>query len=87
MAALKDTDSQLADKNQFPLIGEAQTLLADLTIVFTTDDPGMSSATALTIADGDLFTPAEAIQFVTNVTARLNAIQDILEAHGLMKAS
>lgn len=87
MAAPNKADSQLADKNQFPLIGEAQTLLADLSIVFTTDDPGLTAASAVTIADGDLFPAGEGLQALVDVHAKINAILDILEEHGLMKAA
>jgi hypothetical protein len=67
MAALKKQNSQLADRNDFPLIGNAQTLLADL----------------VAITGGESPTEAEHNLVVTKV----NAILDILEEHGLMKAT
>ena len=77
--------SQLADSANNPLIGEAQTLLADLSITYTTDDPGLTTGDALTVADGDTPTVAELLQGVHDLQAKVNAVIDILEAHGLMK--
>ena len=87
MAALVAKNSQLADKNQFPLIGLAQTLVADPSITYTTDDPGLTAASVLTVADGDTISAAETLQALTDVHAKIAAILDILEEHGLMKAS
>jgi len=85
MANPKPQDSQLADSAQNPMIGSAQTLIADLSITYTTDDPGLTAGAALTVADGDTPTVAELLQGVHNINAKVNAILDILEAHGLMK--
>ena len=86
MANPKPQDAQLADTSQNPMIGEAQTLIADLAITYTTDDPGLTAANTLTIADGDATVAvAEFLQAVTDIHAKINAILDVLEAHGLMK--
>ena len=78
-------DSQLADASNNPMIGAQQTLIADLSITYTTDDPGLSAASALTIADGDgTLVTAEVLQAITDIHAKINAILDVLEAHGLM---
>lgn len=87
MVAINKSDSQLADKNQNPLVGDAQTLLADLVITYATDDPGITPDSAIAIADGDLFPAAEGLIALEEVVAKVNAILDILEAHGFMKAS
>ena len=85
MANPKPWDSQLADASDNPLIGPAQTLVADHAIAYTTDDPGLTAASTTTFADGDLFPAAEAHQLAVDLSAKINAILDILEAHGLMK--
>jgi len=86
MANPKAGDAQLADTSQNPLIGAAQSLIADLSITYTTDDPGLTAASVLTIADGDATVAvAEFLQAVTDIHAKINAILDVLEAHGLMK--
>ena len=86
MANPQKGDALFADATGDPLLADAQTLLADLSIVYTTDDPGQSAADALTIADGDATVAvAEFTQFVLNSTTKINAILDVLEAHGLMK--
>jgi len=85
MANPKKWDSQFADSSGNPLLGEAQSLIADLSITYTTDDPGLTAGAALTVADGDTPTVAELLQGVHNLNAKVNAILDVLEAHGLMK--
>lgn len=85
MANPKPGLSQLADSSNNPLIGEAQAKLTDLSITYTTDDPGLTAGNALTVADGDTPTVAELLQGVHNLNAKVNAVIDILEAHGLMK--
>ena len=86
MANPKKWDSQLADANNKPLIGAQQTKVADLTVVYTTDDPGITPNGTLTIADGDAatVTRAEYNELAEEVAAKINAILDVLEAHGLM---
>jgi len=84
MTALKKTESQMADKKGFPLIGQAQTLVSD--------------AAAATFAGGSVAwdgasvypSAADATAIAADITAcrtAINSILDILEAHGLMKAS
>ena len=89
MAAPKKTDCQLADSADFPLIAAAQTLIADYSITYSTDDPGLSAADATVITDGDLntFVIGEFTQALTDIAGKINAILDVLEAHGLMKAA
>ena len=87
MANPKKGDSQMSDSSGNPLIGPAQAKVADLTLVYTTDDPGITPDSSLTIADGDAttVTRAEYNNLAEEVFAKVNAILDVLEAHGLMK--
>ena len=86
MANPKKWDAQLADVNDNPMIGSAQTLIADHAIAYTTDDPGLTAANTTTFADGDgTLVTAEVLQLATDLSAKINAILDVLEAHGLMK--
>lgn len=86
MANPKPQDSQLADSANNPMIGSAQTLIADHALAYTTDDPGLTAANTTTIADGDgTLVTAEVLQGFTDLSAKINAILDVLEAHGLMK--
>ena len=85
MANPNKQDSQLADASNNPMIGAQQTLIADHAIAYTTDDPGLTAANTTTFADGDgTLVTAEVLQAVTDLSAKINAILDVLEAHGLM---
>jgi hypothetical protein len=83
MANPNKADSQLADKSGDPLIGEAQTLVADYVVTWSSNTPTASSTQ--TIADGTVPTVAELGQAVANIEAKLVEILDVIEAHGLMK--
>jgi len=72
MAALKASESQLADRTGRPLIGAAQTLVSDASV-----------AHALNAT----FSDTEAEAALNALGTKINAILDILEEHGLMKAS
>lgn len=130
MTALNKQNSQLSDANDFPLIGNAQTLVSDsaktlatisaaaptaVTLTYSSNDPGTTANGAVTIADGTALVAAEVFEvldefessisklvtlgvelrtdhatIITDLTThdtKINAILDILEAHGLMKAS
>lgn len=85
MANPKASVSQLADASDNPMIAAQQTLVADLTITYTTDDPGVTPNSAITFADGDgTLVTAEVIEAIEEIVAKVNAILDVLEAHGLM---
>ena len=85
MANPKPQDAQLSDASDRPMIANAQTLIADHAIAYTTDDPGLTAANTTTIADGDgTVSTAEILQLGTDLSAKINAILDVLEAHGLM---
>ena len=72
MAAPARTSAQLADRNQNPLIGEAQALVSDAST---------SHALNATFDDTEVETALDALG------TKINAVLDILEEHGLMKAS
>lgn len=65
-------DALFADRNNRPLIGAAQALIADA-----------STAHAL----NSTFSDTEAEAALNALGTKINSILDILEAHGLMKAS
>ena len=85
MANPKKGDALFADASGDPLLADAQTLIADHAIAYTTDDPGLTAASTTTFADGDLAPAAEVHQLAVDLSAKINAILDVLEAHGLMK--
>ena len=68
--------------NDKVVVSTQQALVADLDITFTANAP--TPATTQTIADGTVPTVAELGQFAANTEAKLAAILDVLEAHGLM---
>ena len=83
MANPSKSVSQLADPTDKPLIGSQQSKLADLVITYTTDDPSVTPNSAIAIADGDLFPAAEGLIALEEIVAKINAIIDVLEEHGL----
>ena len=95
MANPSKQDSQLSDSTGNPLIGEAQTLVADassVTLTYSANDPGTTANGAVTFADGTALVAASMYEFADEVeaalsahAAKINSILDILEAHGLMK--
>lgn len=70
MANVTRGDSQLADSNSNPLIGEAQTLVADAVV---------AHALNATFSDTEVESALDALG------VKINALLDIVEAHGLMK--
>lgn len=72
MTAIKKSVSQLADKNNMPLIGLAQTLVSDASV---------AHALNATFSDTEVEAALNALG------TKINSILDILEEHGLMKAS
>lgn len=85
MANPKKWESQLADASGNPLVGAQQANLADITFTYTTDDPNPTINSVITIADGDgTLVTAEVIAALEKLAAKINAILDVLEAHGLM---
>lgn len=72
MAAITVADSQLADKNNKPLIGLRQTAITHLT-----DSTGGTPGN--TVDD----TTASVKDDIASLAAKINAILNVLEAHGL----
>lgn len=88
MANPNKGDALLSDASGDALLGDRQSNVADLTIAYTTDDPGVTPNSAITFADGDgTLVTAEVVEAVEEIVAKVNAILDVLEAHGLMTAS
>jgi len=85
MTAIVAKNSQLADKNDNPLVGLRQSNVADaaaataavLAIAYATDDPGVTVDGTINIADGD----------GTLVVAEvLTAIEELVAEHNLVVA-
>lgn len=76
MATITKLTSQMADANDNPLIGAAQSHIASLT-----DSTGGSA--------GDVVndTTASVKDDIASLAAKINAIILVLEAHGLVKSS
>ena len=83
MANPTKQNSQLSDASGDPMIGEVQTKVADYVVTWSSNPPTASSTQ--TIANGTVPTVAELGQAVANIEAKLVAILDVIEAHGLMK--
>lgn len=73
--ALKKEDSQLSDRNDFPLIGEAQTAITSLT-----------DSTTGTASDTLDDTTAGQKDDVASLAAKINSILTVLRNHGLIKS-
>jgi hypothetical protein len=82
MAALKNMNSQMADGSGNPLIGSAQTLVAD--VVDALDGAALTGSTLTTSATP---TVDELEACVGVLGGKVNAILNILKEHGLMKGS
>jgi len=80
MANPKATESQLADRLDNPLIGPQQANIADAAVTATLT--GVDTGTDMTAAQA-----ATIVTDLTNHTTKINAILDVLEAHGLMADS
>lgn len=94
MANPNKQDSQFADRYGNPLVGSRQALVADATsiaLTYTANDPGTVADGEVTFADGTAVAAATLYEFADEVEAilaqhatKINAILDVLEAHGLM---
>lgn len=84
MANPKKGVSQMADSSGRPMIGPAQTLVADIVVTYTAGSAPAASG-ALTIANSATPTVVELLDFCEELNAKVKALTDILEAHGLMK--
>jgi hypothetical protein len=81
MANPKRSQSMFADKNSKPLLSTQQTNVPTYDITWTANEP--TAGDTATIADGDTPTVAETGQAIADLTAKVNALIAILEAHGL----
>ena len=80
MANPKATESQLADALDNPMIGSQQANIADAAVTATLT--GVDTGTDMTAAQAGTI-----VTDLTNHTTKINAILDVLEAHGLMADS
>ena len=99
MANPNKSNTQLADKSGDGMIADQQAFVADATatpvaITYSANDPGTTANGAVTFADGTALVAATMYEFADEVEAaltahstKINAILDILEAHGLMADS
>lgn len=87
MANPVSTKAVMATADGEQCITDQQALIADYTFAYTTDDPGITAGNSITIADGDSVTAAENHETCVDLAAKINAILDVLEAHGLMADS
>lgn len=71
MATITKDESQFADRNSNPLIGSAQTKVADASVAHTLNST---------------FSDTEVEAALNALGVKINSIYRILEAHGLMKA-
>ncbi len=96
MANPNKSSTRLADENGEGMISTQQALVADATaspvaLTYSANDPGTTANGAVTFADGTALVAATMYEFADEVEAaltahstKINAILDILEAHGLM---
>lgn len=99
MANPKKSNTAWADKDGKGMLSTQQALVADATaapvaITYSANDPGTTADGAVTFADGTALVAATMYEFADEVEAaltahstKINAILDILEAHGLMSDS
>ena len=90
MANPTKANSQLADASGDPMIGQAQTLVADMAAITAYSAPLAAQAvTVVSEAATDLDDAAAALETLRDEVAAMrlivNSTLDILEAHGLMK--
>lgn len=86
MANPNKEDSMFSDENGKPLLSTRQALVADIVVTYTAGSAPAASG-ALTIANSATPTVAELLDFCEELNAKVKALSDILEAHGLMSAS
>ena len=77
--------SKIDDTTGKPQIGDRAAAITAHSITYGTDDPGLTAADATAIADGDAaIVLAEMLQLGTDLSAKVNAIIEVLEGHGLL---
>lgn len=83
MANPSKENAQFADENGKPLLGTRQSLVADIVVTYTAGSAPAASG-ALTIANSATPTVTELLDFCEELNAKVKALADVLEAHGLM---
>lgn len=86
MANPNKEDCMLSDENGKPLLSTRQALVADIVVTYTAGSAPAASG-ALTIANSATPTVVELLDFCEELNAKVKALADILEAHGLMSAT
>lgn len=85
MANPSKQNAVLSDSKGKALLGDRQSNVATYDITWTANEP--TAGSTITIADGDIPTVAELGQVTADLTAKVNAILAVLEAHGLQADS
>ena len=58
--------------------------IADLTISYTTDNPGVTNDSAIVIADGDNISAANTVAAIEEIVAKINVILAALTSAGVI---
>lgn len=83
MANPNKQDCQLADRNDNGMVATQQALVADIVVTYTAGSAPAASG-ALTIANSATPTVTELLDFCEELNAKVKALSDVLESHGLM---
>lgn len=83
MANPSKENAQFADENGRPLLGSRQSLVADIVVTYTAGAAPTPDG-ALTVANSATPTVVELLEYCAELDAKVKALADILEAHGLM---
>ena len=83
MANPSKESAAFADEDGRPLLGIRQSFVADLVVTYTAGSAPAAGG-SLTIANSATPTVTELLDFCEELNAKVKALCDILEAHGLM---
>jgi len=67
--------------------GTQASLISDIAITYTANDPSITPNGAVTVADGSAATVAELLELVEELIANQNAIIDAIQAFGIVATS
>lgn len=81
----KDTNVKIGFFNTTAVVQQSK--IADMTITYTANNPSITPDGSITIADGSTPTVNELLEFCEELSAKLNAVYDLLEAYGLQASS
>jgi hypothetical protein len=76
----------VSDRFGRPMLTTRQALVADLTVTYTAGSAPAAGG-SLTVANSATPTVVELLDFCEELSAKIKALADILEAHGLMSAA